>query len=90
MANRHIEGPNTYPELRSRVAAHVGSRVMDIGERLKEATIRTMRRKEAAKRRKSTHQRGQGKQPWKAPPSGGHDKREADNGRDSVQKEEEA
>ena len=39
MAERYIEGPNTYPELRSRVAAYVGERMiqqshvpMDIGE----------------------------------------------------------
>ena len=33
---------------------------------------------------RSTHQRGPGKQPWKAPPSGRHEKREADKGQDSV------
>ena len=39
MAERYIEGPNTYPELRSRVAAYVGEKMvqqshvpMDIGE----------------------------------------------------------
>ena len=33
---------------------------------------------------RSTHQRGPGKQPWKASPLGRHDKREADNGHDNV------
>ena len=33
---------------------------------------------------RSTHQRGLGKQPWKASPLGRHDKREADNGHDNV------
>ena len=39
MAERYIEGPNTYPELRSRFAAYVGEKMiqqshvpMDIGE----------------------------------------------------------
>ena len=39
MAERYVEGPNTYPELRSRVAAYVGEKMiqqshvpMDIGE----------------------------------------------------------
>ena len=39
MAGRYVEGPNTYPELRSRVAAYVGEKMiqqsyapMDIGE----------------------------------------------------------
>ena len=53
MAERYIEGPNTYPELRSRVAAYVTEKMiqqshapMDIGEvereRLKATTIRSM------------------------------------------------
>ena len=33
---------------------------------------------------RSTHQRGPGKQPWRASPLGRHEKREADNGLDSV------
>ena len=33
---------------------------------------------------RSTHQRGLRKQPWKAPPSGRHEKREADNGKDNA------
>ena len=52
MVERYIEGTNTYPELRSRVAACVGEKMiqqshvpMDIGEvkeRLKAVTIRSM------------------------------------------------
>ena len=33
---------------------------------------------------RSTHQRGPGKQPWRASPLGRHEKREADYGHDSV------
>ena len=51
LAERYIEGTNTYPELRGRVAAHVGEKMiqqsyapMDIGEVEGEeaATIRLM------------------------------------------------
>ena len=86
--------PNTYPELRSRVAACVGRKMiqqscapMGIAKVEGEAEgshdqideLRKPRRDE-----RSTHQRGLGKQPWKAPPSGRHEKREADNGQDNA------
>ena len=76
MAERYIEGPNTYPGLRSRVAAYAGEKMiqqrhapMDIGEVEgevegsddqidEERGTRKPRRDE-----RSTHQRGQGKQP---------------------------
>ena len=103
MAERHIEGPNTYPELRSRVAAHVGEKMiqqsshapMDIGEVEGEAEgsddqIDELRGTRKPRRdERSTHQRGPGKQLWKAPPPGRHEKREADNGQDSVEESEE-
>ena len=87
MAERNIEGPNTYPELRSRVAAYGGETMiqqsyahMDIGvvkgepegsdDQIDELRgTRKTRRDE-----RSTHQRGPGKQPRKAPPSGRHEK----------------
>ena len=52
VAERHIEGPNTYLELRSRVAAYVGDKRVQqsyapwtlekLRERLKAVTIRLM------------------------------------------------
>ena len=97
MAERYIEGPNTYPELRSRVAAYVGEKIqqshvpMDIGEVEGEIEgsddqIDELRGARKPRRdERSTHQRGPGKQPWRASPLGGrHEKREAHNGHDSV------
>ena len=85
MTERHIEGPNTFPELWSRVAAYVGviqqSLVpMDIGEVEGEIEgsddqideLRGARKPRRDKR--STHQRGSGKQPWRASPLGRHEK----------------
>ena len=97
MADRYVEGPNTYLELRSRVAAYVGEKMtqqrcapMDIGkvggvaegsdDQIDELRGTRMPRRDE----RSTHQRGPGKQPWKAPPSGRHEKREADNGQDNA------
>ena len=93
MAERYIEGPNTYPELRSRVAAYVGEKMiqqshvpMDIGEVEGEIEgsddqIDELRGARKPRRdERSTHQRGLGKQPWRASPLGRHEKREADNG----------
>ena len=97
MAERYIEGPNTYPELRSRFAAYVGEKMiqqshvpMDIGEVEGEIEgsddqIDELRGARKPRRdERSTHQRGPGKQPWRASPLGRHEKREADNGHDSV------
>ena len=77
MAERYIEGPNTYPALRSRVAAHVGEKTiqqshvpMDIGEVEGEIEgsddqIDELRGARKPRRdERSTHQRGPGKQPW--------------------------
>ena len=95
MAERYIEGPNTYPELRSRVAAYVGEKMiqrshvpMDVGEVEGEiegsgGQIDELRGARKPRRdERSTHQRGPGKQPWRASPLGRHEKREADNGLD--------
>ena len=97
MAEGYIEGPNTDYELRSRVAAYVGEKMlqqshapMDIGEFEGEVESSDDQIDELTGTRKpskderSTHQRRPGKQPWKAPPWGRHEKREADNGQDSV------
>ena len=96
MAERYIEGPNMYLELKSRAAAHVEKMIqqsyapMDIGEVEGEAEgsddqIGELRGTKKPRRDVvSTHQRGPGKQPWKAPPSGRHEKREADNGQDNA------
>ena len=97
MAERYTEGPNTYPELGCRVAAYVGEKMiqqshvpMDIGEVEREIEgsddqIDELRGARKPRRdERSTHQRGLGKQPWKASPSRRHEKREADNGHDSV------
>ena len=105
MAERYIEGPNTYPELRSRVAAYVGEKMivpMDIGEVEGEIEgsddqIDELRGARKPRRdERSTHQRGPGKQLWRASPLGRqadngldrpsrrHEKREADNRHDSV------
>ena len=97
MAERYIEGPNTYPELRSRVPAFVGEKMiqqshvpMDIGEVEGEIEgsddqIDELRGARKPRRdERSTHQRGPGKQPWRASPLRRHEKREADNGHDSV------
>ena len=78
MAERYIEGPNTYPELRSRVAARVGEKMiqqshvpMDIGEVEGEIEgsddqIDELRGARKPRRdERSTHQRGRGKQPWR-------------------------
>ena len=99
MAERYIEGPNTYPELRVRVAACVGEKMiqqscapMDIGEVEGEAEgsddqIDQLRGTRKPRRdERSTHQRGPGKQPCKAPPSQRHEKREADNRQENVKK----
>ena len=93
MAERYIEGPNTYPGLRSRVAAYVGEKMiqqshvpMDIGEVEGEIEgsddqIDELRGARKPRRdERSTHQRGPGKQPWRASPLGRLEKREADNG----------
>ena len=76
MGERYIEGPNTYPDLRSRVAAYVGERMiqqshvpMDIGEVEVEiegsddqiAELRGARKPRRDER--STHQRGLGNSP---------------------------
>ena len=95
MAERYIEGPNTYPELRSRVAAYVGEKMiqqshvpMDIGEvegEIEGSDDQIDELRGARKPRRDewlTHQRGPGKQPWRASPMGRHEKREADNGFD--------
>ena len=92
MAERYIEGPNTYPELRSRVAANVGEKMiqqpMDIGEVEGEIEgsddqIDELRGARKPRRdERSTHQRGPGTQPWRASTLGRHEKREADNGLD--------
>ena len=97
MAERYIEGPNMYLELKSRAAAHVEEKMiqqsyapMGIGEVEGEAEgsddqIGELRGTKKPRRDVvSTHQRGPGKQPWKAPPSGRHEKREADNGQDNA------
>ena len=97
LAERYIEGTNTYPELRSRVAAHVGEKMiqqsyapMDIGEVEGEVgssddQIDELRGTRKPRRdERSTHERGPGKQPWRAPPSGRHETREADNGQDNA------
>ena len=76
VAERYIEGPNTYPELRSRVAAHVGEKMiqqnyapMEIGEVEGEVGSSDDQIDELKGTRKprrderSTHQRGPGKQP---------------------------
>ena len=43
MAERYIEGPNTYPELRSRVAAYVGEKMIQQSHvPMKAVTIRSM------------------------------------------------
>ena len=95
MAERYIEGPNTYPELRSRVAAYVGEKMiqqsqvpMDFGEVEGEIEgsddqIDELRGARKLRRdERSTHQRGPGEQPWRSSPLGRHEKREADNGLD--------
>ena len=92
MAERYIEGRSTYPELRSRVAAYVGEKMiqqshvpMDIGEVEGEIEgiddqIDELRGARKPRRdERSTHQRGTGKQPWRASLLGRHEKREADN-----------
>ena len=92
MADRHIEGPSTYPELRRCVAAHVGEKMirqsyapMDVGEVEEEVEgsdnqIDELRGTRKPRRdERSTHERGPGKQPWKVPSSGRHEKRETDN-----------
>ena len=95
MAERYIEGPNTYPELRSRVAAYVGEKMiqqmpMDIGEvegeiESSDDQIDELRGARKPRRdERSTHQRGPGKQSWRESSLGRHEKREADNGHDSV------
>ena len=76
MAERYIKGPNTYPELRSRVAAYVGEKMiqqtyapMDIGVVEGEVEgsddqINELRGTRKPRRdERSTHQRGPGKQP---------------------------
>ena len=90
MADRYIEGSNTNPELRSRVAIQQSHVPMDIGEVEGEIEgsddqideLRGPRKLRGDER--STHQRGPEKQPWRASPLGRHEKREADNGHDSV------
>ena len=97
MKQRYIEGSNTYLQLRSRVA--VGETMiqeshapMDSGEVDREIEgsdvhideMRSIRRPRRDER--STPQRGQGKQPQKAPPSGRQERREVDNGHDSGKK----
>ena len=97
LAERYIKGTNTYPELRSRVAARVGEKMiqqshapMDIGEVEGEVEgsddqIDELRGTRKPRRdERSTHQRGPGKQLWRAPPSGRHETREADNGQDNA------
>ena len=101
-AELDTEGPNTYPELRSRVGADAGEKMIqqchapvDIGEVEGEVEgsddqideLRGTSRPRVDGR--STPQRGQGKQPWKAPPSGRQEKREVDNGHDSGKNQKE-
>ena len=97
MAERYIEGPNTHPELRSRVAARVGEKMtqqshapMDVGEFKGEVEgsddqvdelIGTRRPR---RDERSTHQRRKGKQPWKAPPSERQEKREEEEEEDDT------
>ena len=96
-AERYIEGPNTFPELWSRVAAFVVEKMiqqscvtMDIGEvegKIEGSDDQNDELRGARKPprdERSTHQRGLEKQPWRASPLGRHETREADKGHDSV------